>query len=152
MDEPNAHLDLQHHENLVKILQDKAEKENKAIIIILHDIQVAKDICDQVLLLHEGCIHGAGDPLKVLSSANLEEAYPPIKDTTQLDRPPRFRYRGILSFLPAVLLIFVCLISLQTGEMGIPTAGEIFSAIGIKLGGLERSDLSPLQTIFWELR
>jgi len=36
--------------------------------------------------------------------------------------------------------------------MGIPTAGEIFSAIGIKLGGLERSDLSPLQTIFWELR
>ena len=45
------------------------------VIAVLHDLDLAARYCDDLLLLHEGEVLAWGDPLEVLTPANLLQAY-----------------------------------------------------------------------------
>ncbi len=67
LDEPTNHLDLRHQIKTLKHFQDLAKKRQAATLMILHDIQLAKNFCNKILLLF-----GDGTFLSI-SSAELTE-------------------------------------------------------------------------------
>lgn len=52
-DEPTGSLDSQNAENIMKILQDFKEKQNAAVVIVTHDMDIA-DGCDRKLVMIDG--------------------------------------------------------------------------------------------------
>ena len=152
LDEPNAHLDLQHQAHLAKILRQKAQGDNAAILLVIHDLQLARELCDRVILLHDGKIHAEGRPDEVLTEENLGKVYPQIDGT----EPPKPDHRQTaphwMRYLPALLLLLALYASLRTGEMGTPSIQDILALLSNKLGFSATGAPTPIQTIFWELR
>lgn len=75
LDEPIAHLDLQHQLHLLNLLKIININENKTIILILHDLNLAAQFCDQIILMKEGKIYYHGKPENVLTSKNIKFIY-----------------------------------------------------------------------------
>ena len=80
LDEPTAHLDLQYQVSLLELVSDLAHREKLAVLIALHDLNLAARYGDRVALLVGGAIRALGTSGKVMTSALLSEAYSlPIK-------------------------------------------------------------------------
>lgn len=75
LDEPTAHLDIGHQVRILDLLS-KLNKENSlTIVAIFHDLNLASEYCDRLLLLKEGKLHSIGKPEQVFTYQKLEEAY-----------------------------------------------------------------------------
>lgn len=75
LDEPADQLDVYHQMRLLKFFREMAARENKLVLMCLHDMNQAARFCDQVLLMF-----GAGETLfdttyKALTPQNLEKLY-----------------------------------------------------------------------------
>ncbi len=75
LDEPTTHLDLQHREALVNLVRDLAKGRNLAVLMVLHDLNLASLYADRVSLLVAGQIQATGTPQEVLTEANLSRVY-----------------------------------------------------------------------------
>lgn len=75
LDEPTAHLDLHHQVALLSLVQQLAHKKNLAVLIAIHDLNLAALYADRLALLIEGQIQAVGNPREVLTSENLQKAY-----------------------------------------------------------------------------
>jgi len=75
LDEPTASLDLQHQMEMFQILRDAARTENKAIVVVTHDLNLARGFCDQVMLLSDGQPVAVGPPESVLTPEVLTPVY-----------------------------------------------------------------------------
>jgi len=73
-DEPTAHLDLKHQQRVLKLLRDAAA-EGRTIVTVLHDLQQASAVADQVVLLdgHGGA--EAGEAAGLLTSERLSNLF-----------------------------------------------------------------------------
>jgi iron complex transport system ATP-binding protein len=85
LDEPTAHLDLQHQALLTQFARERAVQDG-AVILILHDINLAAAAADRLLLLHNGSILADGTPTDVLTLPNLQTAY---QMTARLETDPQ---------------------------------------------------------------
>ncbi|WP_010254219.1 ABC transporter ATP-binding protein [Myroides injenensis] len=64
LDEPTNHLDLHHKVSLIKLLKKLAKEENKAILFSAHDIDIALQLSDEIIILQEGYnVQGTSDEL-----------------------------------------------------------------------------------------
>lgn len=64
LDEPTNHLDLHHKVSLIKLLKKLAREENKAILFSAHDIDIALQLSDEMIILQdEYNIQGTPDEL-----------------------------------------------------------------------------------------
>lgn len=70
LDEPTAHLDVQHKVETFKLLQKIARDLNRAILISTHEIQLAAQIADELWLMTENGIH-CDTPERILKSNGL---------------------------------------------------------------------------------
>jgi len=75
LDEPTAHLDLQYQVSLLDLVHELAHKENLAVLIALHDLNLASHYADRVALLVGGHLTAIGSPREVLTSELISEAY-----------------------------------------------------------------------------
>jgi len=75
LDEPTAHLDLKHQANVLSLVCDLAHTENYAVLIALHDLNLAAQYADRVALLSNGAVTAIGTPEAVLTEENLSPAY-----------------------------------------------------------------------------
>jgi iron complex transport system ATP-binding protein len=75
LDEPTTHLDLQHRESLVNLVRDMTKARNLAVLMVLHDLNMASLYADRVSLLVEGKIEATGTPAEVLTEATLSRVY-----------------------------------------------------------------------------
>jgi iron complex transport system ATP-binding protein len=75
LDEPTAHLDLQYQVSLLELIQDLAHKDDLAVLIALHDLNLAARFADHVALMVAGRIRAIGTPREVLTSELISEAY-----------------------------------------------------------------------------
>ncbi len=75
LDEPITHLDLQHRERLIRLIRDLASQKELAVLMVLHDLNLAAMYADRIALLVEGRIEAAGTPAEVLTEANLTRVY-----------------------------------------------------------------------------
>lgn len=53
LDEPTTHLDLYHKAYVLKLLQQLSRETNKAIIFASHEINLALQLCDKILILKD---------------------------------------------------------------------------------------------------
>lgn len=75
LDEPTAHLDLQYQVALMKTVQQLAHEDNLAILVALHDLNLASRYADQVALMVNGRLEITGTPSDVLTSERISLAY-----------------------------------------------------------------------------
>jgi len=75
MDEPTSHLDLRHQSGILRLVRSLALKENLAVLVALHDLNLASLYSDEVALLVDGRIRVCGQPASVLTSEVLSQAY-----------------------------------------------------------------------------
>ena len=75
LDEPTAHLDISHQIEIMNMLHEINETMNKTIIIVLHNLNLAGEYCDNLILLKEGEIYSNGQPDNVLTYENIEAVF-----------------------------------------------------------------------------
>ncbi len=75
LDEPTAHLDLQYQVSLLELVHELAHKDQLAVLVALHDLNLAAHYADRVALMVAGAIKAIGEPKEVLQSELIGEAY-----------------------------------------------------------------------------
>lgn len=74
LDEPTAALDLRHQEEVLRIARAIAT-QNRAVIVVLHDLSLAAAYADHIAMLDHGALAAIGTPAEVLTAARVEEVY-----------------------------------------------------------------------------
>lgn len=74
LDEPTASLDLAHQEMIVSMF-DYFKGQGVAILVVLHDLNLAAKCADQVIVLGKGKSVAIGPPRQVLTEAMLREVF-----------------------------------------------------------------------------
>jgi iron complex transport system ATP-binding protein len=75
LDEPTAHLDLKHQADILTLVRDLAHAAGFAILIVLHDLNLAALYADRVALLSNGQLVALGTPEEVLTTDRLSPVY-----------------------------------------------------------------------------
>lgn len=75
LDEPTAHLDLQYQVSLLELVHELAHKDQLAVLVALHDLNLAAHYADRVALMVAGSIKAIGKPQEVLQPQLIEDAY-----------------------------------------------------------------------------
>ncbi|SOC06613.1 ABC transporter ATP-binding protein [Stappia indica] len=74
-DEPLASLDIRHAVSMMHLLRDASRRFGKAVVVVLHDINIAGNFSDRIIGMKQGrvlCHGSAGD---VMTGANLTAIY-----------------------------------------------------------------------------
>lgn len=74
LDEPTAMLDPLHQHSILQAVRRFAE-QGAAVLVILHDLNLAARYCDQLLLLAEGRVRLSGTPEQVLRAEHLQAVF-----------------------------------------------------------------------------
>jgi len=74
LDEPTSFLDLRFQVELFDLLRALAG-DGRAIVAVLHDLNLAAEYCDRVVLLRDGRTHAAGATAETLTYAHLTAVY-----------------------------------------------------------------------------
>ena len=75
LDEPTNHLDLRYQVEILDLMRDLADDDGVAIGVVLHDLDHAAAVADEIALLAEGRVRAVGPPEDVLTSELLSAAY-----------------------------------------------------------------------------
>ncbi len=80
LDEPTLHLDIGFQVELLRLVQALARRERYAVVLVSHELNLAAEFADTVLLLHRGQAVRYGTPAEVFDPELLAEVF-----QTQLD-------------------------------------------------------------------
>lgn len=75
LDEPTAHLDISFQVETLSLIVRLVRQLQLAALVILHDLNLAAQFCDELVLLHRGQIVAQGSPAQVLDAALLRQVY-----------------------------------------------------------------------------
>ena len=75
LDEPTSALDLRHQLELIGTLRGIASARGVAVVMSLHDLNLALRFSDRVAVLHGGQLHAFGAPDAVLTPGLLGEVF-----------------------------------------------------------------------------
>ncbi|MBN1622070.1 MAG: ABC transporter ATP-binding protein [Endomicrobiales bacterium] len=78
LDEPIAHLDIGHQVHILDLIKKLNREKNLTVVMILHDLNMAGEYCDELILMNEGTIYKSGAPYEVLTYENIEKVYKTI--------------------------------------------------------------------------
>ncbi len=70
-DEPTSALDPELEQEVVKVIKDLAA-EGRTMLLVTHDMKMAKDVSDHVVFLHQGRIEEQGPPDSLFGSPQTE--------------------------------------------------------------------------------
>ena len=87
MDEPTAGLDVT-SARIVRKLVQKLKDEGGTVIYSTHHLAEAEQVCDRIIIVHNGTIRADGTPdelLQLTETKSLEEAY--VNLTSEIARP-----------------------------------------------------------------
>ncbi|OCH06593.1 heme ABC transporter ATP-binding protein [Aliivibrio fischeri] len=74
LDEPTSALDLSHQHNTLKLARELAN-EGAAVIVVLHDLNLAAQYSDRVIVLQDGKLQADGAPWEAITSEMIENVY-----------------------------------------------------------------------------
>jgi len=95
LDEPTSHLDITHQVGILDLIRKLNREYELTVLIALHDLNLASEYCDRLVLMDSGRVRKAGTPEEVLNYHDIEEAY---KTVVVVNRNP-------LSSKPFVLVV-----------------------------------------------
>ncbi|MDR2294433.1 MAG: ABC transporter ATP-binding protein [Microbacterium sp.] len=91
LDEPTNHLDLRYQVETLDLIRDLADERGAAVGVVLHDLDHAARVADDLLLMKDGHILAAGVPTEVLTAESIRRAYDIDVDVTFDPRSGRLR-------------------------------------------------------------
>ncbi len=95
LDEPTSHLDISHQMQILNLIQQLNENMNLTVLMIIHDLNLAAEYCNYLVMMNSGEIFTKGEPKEVLDYNNIEKVYKTIVIT----------HENPLSKKPIVLLV-----------------------------------------------
>jgi iron complex transport system ATP-binding protein len=75
LDEPTAHLDLRYQAECVALLRRLHKDDGLGILLVSHDLNLAAEVSDRLLLMAGGSAVSAGTPEDVMQESVLEAVY-----------------------------------------------------------------------------
>ncbi len=75
LDEPTANLDIHHQLDFLNLILNLNREKGMTIIMASHDLNIASEYCDRLILLQKGRIYKMGSPREVITRQNIEEVY-----------------------------------------------------------------------------
>jgi iron complex transport system ATP-binding protein len=75
LDEPLTYLDIQHQYQFMETVQQLARQDNRVVVGVVHDLNLAARFADQLIILHEGSILAQGSPHTVLTPGHVLTAF-----------------------------------------------------------------------------
>ncbi|MBI4844901.1 MAG: ABC transporter ATP-binding protein [Candidatus Omnitrophica bacterium] len=75
LDEPTVYLDISHQVQVLDLVRRLNREKQLSVIVILHELNLASEYCDRLILLHKRKIHSLGAPDEVLNYRTIEEVY-----------------------------------------------------------------------------
>jgi iron complex transport system ATP-binding protein len=75
LDEPTSHLDLRYQAETAELLRRLNRERGVTILLVSHDLNLAAELCDRLLLLHDGTVARVGTPGEVLEPSLLERVF-----------------------------------------------------------------------------
>ncbi|MDP2948115.1 MAG: ABC transporter ATP-binding protein [Chloroflexota bacterium] len=80
LDEPTAHLDVGHQATVLDLVrrlcrESGADTRPRAVLAVVHDLTLAAQYCDRLVMLNDGRVAAEGKPYEVLSPEILASVY-----------------------------------------------------------------------------
>jgi iron complex transport system ATP-binding protein len=75
LDESTVFLDLKHQSQFLALLRQLNTMQKLTVIFVTHDINLAAQNADRIILLYSGKIYAIGKPAEVITAANIKEVY-----------------------------------------------------------------------------
>ena len=75
LDEPTANLDLSHQATLLSLVRNRCDRQQASALVVTHDINLASQFADNILLMKQGKTLHSGRPEEVLRPEILEEVF-----------------------------------------------------------------------------
>lgn len=92
LDEPTNHLDLNHQISIIQILRERVLQRQQALVMVLHDLNIAARFCDHLILLFGNGVSRHGSKEDLMTEQQLAQLYGyPIM---------KIRDKGVDAFLP----------------------------------------------------
>lgn len=75
LDEPTASLDLRRQHDVMKLVHDLTKEQRISTVIATHDLNLAIDYSDKILILNRGEVEAYGRPEEALTPQLIEDVY-----------------------------------------------------------------------------
>ena len=107
LDEPTNHLDIAYQQQLLDTIRSLAVDEEKTVVSVFHDVNLAALYCDRLLLMEHGKIAEIGVPQDVVKESIIHDVYKASVKTQahpELPKPqmtllPSFQEKPLAPFL-----------------------------------------------------
>ena len=95
LDEPTSHLDIGHQVQILNLIQKLNKETELTVLMIIHDLNLAGEYCNFLIMLNNGQMRISDTPEKVLDYKIIEEVYKTVVITQ----------KNPISGKPAVFLV-----------------------------------------------
>jgi iron complex transport system ATP-binding protein len=75
LDEPTANLDLSHQATLIALVRNRCDRNEAAALVVTHDINLAAQFADHLILMKQGRAVHIGTPEQVLQPQILQDVF-----------------------------------------------------------------------------
>lgn len=75
LDEPTSHLDITHQVQILNLIRRLSENLGLTVLMIIHDLNLAGEYCDSLIMMQKGGIRKMGNPHEVLNYEDIEAVY-----------------------------------------------------------------------------
>jgi iron complex transport system ATP-binding protein len=75
LDEPTANLDLAHQATMLRLVRSRCDERESAAVVVTHDVNLAAEFADRVMLLKDGQMIAIGPSREVLTPELLRRGF-----------------------------------------------------------------------------
>ena len=75
LDEPTANLDIHHQIDFLDLILTLNRGRGLTMVMASHDMNIASEFCDRLILLQDGRIYKMGTPQEVITKENIESVF-----------------------------------------------------------------------------
>jgi iron complex transport system ATP-binding protein len=85
LDEPTSALDVGHQQQVLELVDELRNEQALTVVSAMHDLTLAAQFCDHLIMLGGGVVQAAGKPRDVLTVENIESLYGASVRVIELD-------------------------------------------------------------------
>lgn len=75
LDEPTSHLDITHQVQILNLIRRLSRELGLTVLMIIHDLNLAGEYCDSLIMMQKGGMRKKGLPVEVLNYKDIEAVY-----------------------------------------------------------------------------
>ena len=75
LDEPTANLDIGRQIEMLNLIKRMCTENDVTVLAAIHDLNLAAQYCDRLIMINSGTIHAQGTPKEVITAQNIADVY-----------------------------------------------------------------------------